>query len=125
MSQISPTGYDFANFTDYSRCDPRFCCNSPAPREIAVAARVARAFVSCYMALTAGGRNPPGTGGGLVEEAGCNAPDEPGEPFPVLLSGSSSLIASAEVVEETDDPPEEGGVFGSRGGDVFRLSCCR
>uniref|UniRef100_A0A182STT0 Uncharacterized protein n=1 Tax=Anopheles maculatus TaxID=74869 RepID=A0A182STT0_9DIPT len=32
-------------------------------------------------------------------------------PFPVLLSGSSSLMVSA-VVDETDEPPDEGGVEG-------------
>lgn len=64
--------------------------------------------------------------GGLEEDVGCSEPDEgePTGPLPVLLSGSSSLMVSA-VVEDTDEPPDEGGVLGSRGGDVFRLSCCR
>uniref|UniRef100_A0A182TRD3 Uncharacterized protein n=1 Tax=Anopheles melas TaxID=34690 RepID=A0A182TRD3_9DIPT len=76
-------------------------------------------------------RNPPPPPtpvvvGGLEEDVGCSEPDEgePIGPLPVLLSGSSSLMVSA-VVEDTDEPPDEGGVLGSRGGDVFRLSCCR
>uniref|UniRef100_A0A182J1R4 Uncharacterized protein n=1 Tax=Anopheles atroparvus TaxID=41427 RepID=A0A182J1R4_ANOAO len=73
-------------------------------------------------------RNPPaGPPPAVRGLAGSRLPLEgelPPSPLPVLLSGSSSLMAMA-VVEDTEELPDEGGVLGSSGGDVFRLSCCR
>uniref|UniRef100_A0A182MPC1 Uncharacterized protein n=1 Tax=Anopheles culicifacies TaxID=139723 RepID=A0A182MPC1_9DIPT len=41
------------------------------------------------------------------------------------ISGAAVGQFLLNLVDDTDDPPDEGGVLGNSGGDVFKLSCCR